>query len=120
MVERAPSGIRAPDRCLKPDTRTAMGLLIRRIRETLPLDAPEARICTGACDGCSLKLLEYLDGELQEWESRLAAGERPNFGDLAGLARTARKIHRVLARNGAILPSEADRDPPPPQDGRGG
>jgi hypothetical protein len=90
---------------MKPDTRTAMTLLIGRIRAGIPLDRPGARVCTGNCNGCSMKLLDYLDSELQGWERRLADGERPNLGDLSGLARTARKIHRVLARNGLVEPS---------------
>ncbi len=95
---------------IKPDTRTAMGLLIGQIRESIPFGAPRVQVCTGACDGCSIKLLDYLDTELQDWEYRLADGERPSFGDLSRLARTARKIHDVLVRNGLIRLAETRRD----------
>jgi hypothetical protein len=92
---------------VKPDTRTAMGLLIGQIREAIPFGDREARVCIGACNGCSLKLMDYLDTELQDWEHRLAESERPNLGDLSRLAQTARKIHAVLARNGLVEPAPA-------------
>ena len=98
---------------MKPDTRTAMGLLIGQIREAIPFGAPEARICAGTCDGCSLKLMEYLDTELQGWESRLAGGESPNLGDISRLVRTARKVQAVLERNRLAEPAKAVRDPEP-------
>jgi hypothetical protein len=91
---------------MKPDTRTAMGKLIDAVRAVIPFDAAQARVCSGDCSGCSQKLLEYLEGELAAWEQRLAEGERPSLADLSRLAKTARKIHRVLVRNG-ILPEEA-------------
>jgi hypothetical protein len=87
---------------MKPDTRTAMRNLIRQVREALPFDVPQARACTGSCQGCSQKLLDYLETELAGWETRLDQGERPNFGDLSRLANTGRKIHRVLVKNGVI------------------
>ncbi len=86
----------------KPDTRTAMRDLLARIRAALPFDAAEARVCDGPCDGCSLKLLEFMETELGTWESRLDAGETPHFGDLARLERTARKVLAVLAKNGRV------------------
>lgn len=92
---------------MKPDTRTAMGLLIGQIREAIPFAAPVAQVCAGTCDGCSLKLMDYLDSELQGWERRLAEGERPNLGDLSRLARTARKVHAVLAKNELVEPASA-------------
>lgn len=86
----------------KPDTRTAMGQLIADIRAAIPVADPQ--VCTGQCDGCSLKLIEFLAGELADWERRLAAGEQPRLGDLSALARTARKVHAVLQRNGVVGP----------------
>lgn len=85
---------------MKPDTRTAMRRLIEQIRSAMPFDASEAQVCAGECAGCSLKLLGYLEGELIAWDQRLAAGERPTFGDLSRLANTGRKIHRVLVLSG--------------------
>jgi hypothetical protein len=87
---------------VKPDTRTAMGTLIGQIRAAIPFDLPEGSVCLDSCDGCSMKLLEFLESELEGWERRLEQGEQPNFGDLSRLAGTARKIHRVLERNGLV------------------
>jgi hypothetical protein len=90
---------------MKPDTSTAMRQLIAQVRAAIPFDAPEARVCTGTCDGCSMKLLDFLDAELQDWAGRLAGGERPTLGDVSGLARTSRKVYAVLARNGLVVTS---------------
>jgi hypothetical protein len=87
---------------MKPDTVTAMRQLIARVREALPFDLPEAQTCSGPCDGCSMKLLAFLEGELDAWERRLDDGERPSFGDISRLARTSAKIHAVLMRNGLV------------------
>lgn len=89
---------------MKPDTSTAMHQLIARVRAAIPFDLPAARACTGECNGCSVKLLDHLDGELLDWEARLAAGARPDFGDLTRLERTSRKVYRVLAGNGLVPP----------------
>ena len=91
---------------MKPDTSTAMHVLIAQVRSAIPFDVPEAQTCGGACDGCSLKLLEYLDCELSAWERRLAAGERPNLGDVSRLAKTSRKVRAALARNGLVDAAE--------------
>jgi hypothetical protein len=87
---------------MKPDTRTAMQQLIEQIRQAMPFDLPEAQVCAGPCQACSVKLLEYLEMELAHWEQRLAAGEQPNFADLSHLAKTGRKIHRSLRNNGLV------------------
>ena len=95
---------------MKPDSRTAMRELITQVRAAMPFDAPRARICSGDCQGCSLKLLDYLDAELSGWEQRLAAGETPNFGDLSGLAKTSRKVHGRLERNGLVATTPPETD----------
>ena len=87
---------------MKPDTGTAMRLLIAQVRQAIPFDAPAAQVCTGTCDGCSMKLLGFLATELQAWECRLDAGEQPTLGDLSRLARTSRKVYTVLERNGLV------------------
>jgi hypothetical protein len=87
---------------MKPDTTTAMRQLIRQIRAATPFDLAEARICDGPCNGCSLKLLDYLESELEGWQARLDQGVRPNFGDLSQLANSGRKIHRILQHNGLL------------------
>jgi hypothetical protein len=85
---------------VKPDTATAMVKLIAQIREAMPFDLRSEQICTDSCDGCSMKLLAFLETELDGWERRLQDGERPNFGDLNKLAKTSKKIYRVLQKNG--------------------
>lgn len=83
---------------MKPDATTAMQQLIGQIRTSFPFDRPETQICNGPCDGCSMKLLDYLESELDSWESRIAAGERPGLAELSRLIRTSRKIGRVLEK----------------------
>ena len=85
---------------MKPDTVTAMRQLIVQIRAALPRELRGEQLCSDACEGCSVKLLTFLEDELAGWELRLDNGERPNFGDLNKLARTGRKIYRVLEKNG--------------------
>ena len=63
-----------------------------------------ARACTGRCDGCSRKLLDWLEGELDDWQARLAADEQPHLGDIDRLARSSRKVYAALARNGLVPP----------------
>jgi hypothetical protein len=86
-----------------------MRQLIDEVRQTLPFDLPEARVCNGPCDGCSLKLLDFLEMELEAWERRLDAGEKPGLAELSRLARTSRRIHRVLQRNGLLDDSAQPR-----------
>jgi len=93
----------------KPNTTEAMRQVIAEIRTRIPFDLPQARLCMGNCQGCSMKLLQFLDGELEAWERRLDGGERPGFEELSDLVRTARKVHRVLERNGLT----GDQAPPP-------
>ncbi len=83
----------------KPDVAVVMAALITRIRRELPFDLPESQVCDGPCEGCSVKLLAYMESELDHWEHRLACGERVGLADLSKLGRTAEKIHRVLAKN---------------------
>ena len=68
----------------------------------VPFEAPEAQVCTGVCQGCSRKLLDFLESELDDWERRLDAGERPGLGDLSRLIQASHKVRRVLIRNGLI------------------
>lgn len=92
----------------KPTAALAMQQLIARIRREFPFDRPEAQVCAGPCNGCSLKLLTFLESELDAWEARLDAGERPGLAELSQLIRTSRKIGRVLAKSDLIrLPTDA-------------
>ena len=87
---------------MKPDAPTAMRQLIAQVRQTLPFDLPESRVCDGPCLGCSLKLLDYLESELEAWEQRLEQGEKPGLAELSRLAKTSRKVHRALLKNGLL------------------
>jgi hypothetical protein len=88
---------------MKPDTATAMRQMIEQVRDAIPFDRPEAQVCTGLCTGCSVKLLDYLDRQFSEWETRIAAGERPSLADLSRLLGGAsRKVYRALAANGLV------------------
>jgi len=87
---------------VKPNTATAMADLISQIRDTIPFDTPMSELCNGPCTGCSKKLLDFLDTEIEEWESNIAAGEQPNLGDIHNLAKTSRKIYAVLKKNGLV------------------
>lgn len=49
-----------------------------------------------------MKLLDYLDMQLVEWEQRLQQGDKPDFADLSRLARTGHRIYRVLDSNGLV------------------
>ncbi|MCO4758931.1 MAG: hypothetical protein KC477_12990 [Oceanospirillaceae bacterium] len=94
IVERASSR--------KPDTATAMNNLIGQVREAIDFNMPISRLCDGPCTGCSKKLLEFLDTELEEWEYKLSQNESPNFGDIQALAKTSKKIYTVLKKNGIV------------------
>jgi hypothetical protein len=87
---------------VKPETPAAMQQLIRQVREALPFGTPQGYVCADECRGCSLKLLEFLDLELMDWEDRLQQGEVPDLGDVQRMAKISRKVHPVLERNGAI------------------
>ena len=84
----------------KPGRQQAMQQLISDIRRAMPLDEPYALLCQKQCVGCPKKLMEYLESELTGWESALQAGEQPSLGDVNQLAKTSRKIYRVLQKNG--------------------
>jgi len=83
---------------VKPDRTLAMQQLLEQIREAMPFDSHEANVCTGQCNGCAKKLLDYLDAELEDWEYRLKAGDAPDFGEINQMAKTSRKIHKLLQK----------------------
>jgi len=87
---------------MKPKTPEAMRRLIDEIREVIPFELPEAYLCDAVCKGCSLKLLDYLDVELAGWEVRLSDGEIPSLADIQRLAKSSKKIYKVLERNGLL------------------
>ena len=86
----------------KPELTTAMRNLIAQIRDTLPFDGVDSDFCSDTCRGCSVKLLDFLLVEVDDWEYRLDQGETPSFKDIDKLAKTAKKIHKVLVKNQLI------------------
>lgn len=87
---------------MKPSTREAMRLLINEIRDAIPADLALGDACSEDCKGCSIKLVEYLESELESWEYRLLQQEVPDFRDLSRLERSGRKIYAILQKNGLI------------------
>jgi hypothetical protein len=87
---------------VKPKTPVAMRQLIQQVRETLPFGMPESNLCADECKGCSLKLLEFLDLELMDWEHRLEEGEVPGLSDIQRIAKISHKIYKVLDKNGVL------------------
>jgi hypothetical protein len=85
----------------KPDTRTAMQNLIDEVRQIIPFDTAETVMCADdtSCHGCSMKLLEYLSMELENWQQRMDDGEIPNFADLAKLGRSSKAVYKTLQKN---------------------
>ncbi len=81
-----------------------MRQLIAQVRQNLPFDLPEARVCSGPCKGCSLKLLDYLESELDLWEQRLDEGDKPGLAEYSKLARASRNVHSALQKNGLVPP----------------
>ena len=79
-----------------------MQQLIQQVRETLPFGTPQGYVCADECKGCSLKLLEFLDLELMDWEDRLQQGEVPGLGDVQRLAKISLKIRKILDKNGVL------------------
>jgi hypothetical protein len=79
-----------------------MRLLITQVRAAIPFSLSDEQICAESCEGCSIKLLLYLESELDAWERRLHDGVTPTLGDIDRLAKQSRKIHQVLQRNGLI------------------
>ena len=76
--------------------------LILEVRTALPLDVSPDEICADECRGCSIKLIEYIAMEMDNWEYRLDVGVIPTFGDLDKLARSGKKIYRALLKNGLV------------------
>jgi hypothetical protein len=91
---------------MKPRADQAMQQLIDEVRTTFPFDLPRANVCSDDCRGCSLKLLQFLESELDDWERRLADGERPGLAELSRLMHTSRKVGRVLEKADLMPPAE--------------
>ncbi|MGL1956794.1 MAG: hypothetical protein OCD00_05695 [Colwellia sp.] len=87
---------------MKPNTSTAMTLLIKQIKTALPFDLPEHEVCAGKCVGCPKKMLEYMGCELDHHQCQLDNSEIPSLGEISDLARIAKKVHRSMARNNLV------------------
>lgn len=87
---------------MKPKTPAAMQQLIQQVREALPFGTPQGYVCADECEGCSLKLLEFLDLELMDWEDRLQQGEVPTLGDVQRLSKISRRVYKTLDKNGVL------------------
>lgn len=87
---------------MKPDTSTAMQNLIDEVRVALPFGASEARLCADSCQGCSMKLLAFLETELEDWERKLQQGVQPSFGDIHRMGKICKKVYVALQKNGLV------------------
>ena len=92
----------------KPTTTVAMQQLIEQIQQGLPFHLTPNELCDGECQGCKLKLLEYMTAEIASWQQRLANGEEPSFGELHKFGRTAQKIRRVFVKSGLLNPNYSE------------
>ena len=79
-----------------------MSNLIAQARAAIPLDHDLGDLCGDDCKGCSVKLIEFIAVELDNWEHKINEGVIPNLGELDKLARTCRKIHAILQKNGLV------------------
>ena len=86
----------------KPDCTTAMKNLIAAVRNDFPFNVSEANICGISCIGCPKKLLEIVDTELCDWETKLEDDVIPTFGDISRLAKLCKNVRRGLKRNGLV------------------
>ena len=84
---------------MKPNTTQAMQTLIADIKQGLPFDAPEAQLCSGLCVGCPKKVMAYMEDEVLACEQALNNGQVPSLGEVQQLAKTAKKVHKVMVKN---------------------
>ena len=87
---------------MKPDTSTAMKNLIDEVRTAMPFGASDEQLCSDSCQGCSKKLLEFLESELNDWDQKLDEGIQPNFGDINRMGKTCKKVYIILKKNGLV------------------
>tara|TARA_R110001583_G_scaffold85526_1_gene224040 strand:+ start:598 stop:864 length:267 start_codon:yes stop_codon:yes gene_type:complete len=86
----------------KPNTSTAMKMLIEQIQTALPFEKSEHEICAGKCVGCAKKMLEYIGSELDHYQCQLNNEETPTLGEISNLASIAKKVHRNMVRNSLV------------------
>ena len=79
-----------------------MHTLIKQIKTAIPFGLGETDACTDSYRGCSVKLIGFLEVEIEDWEFRLVNNETTNVKDLDKLEKTAKRIRMVLINNGLI------------------
>lgn len=79
-----------------------MANLIQEARKRIPFHLSFNGHCEGRCDECPEKLLEFLDMDLSDWESRLKHGDMPSLEEVHALAKNCRDVHAVLHKEGFI------------------
>lgn len=87
---------------MKPNSPEAMKELISEIKQPIPFGMTEAEMCSGICHGCSKKLLEFLDTELEYWEVMLTNGQCPTLRDIHRLDKSSKKIYASLKKNNLV------------------
>ena len=88
---------------MQPNTAKAMQKLIQNIKQCLPFEAPDVHLCSGLCLGCPKKVMAFLEDEVAAWEQALENGQMPTLGDIQQLAKTAKKIHKLMVKNQLML-----------------
>ncbi len=86
----------------KPDQKTAMLALIRKVRAEFPFDEPDADICGDTCIGCPKKLLEIVETEILHWQCQIDQGALPSLGEISRFAKLCKNVKRGLIRNGIL------------------
>lgn len=86
----------------KPHTTIAMKTVIQEATEKIPFGMSFDGFCVGQCDVCPEKLLEYLDGQISDWKTKLDLGEVPNLGDVRVLAESCHQVYDELIYQGLI------------------
>lgn len=63
----------------------------------------EQELCGDTCSyGCSLKLLEFIELEITEWEQRLDNGDIPDFRDIRKLSKSSTQVYKALIKNNLV------------------
>ena len=94
--------LRGKEKTMKPNTKGAMEDLIVQARERIPFQLPLDCYCEGRCDECPFKLLEILDMELADWESRLKSGDFPSLDDVLTLSKNCKQVYGILYEKGLV------------------
>lgn len=74
--------------------------LIKEARAKIPFGLSFDGFCEGRCDECPEKLLEFLDIELLDRESRLKRGEIPSAADIGTVDKMCKDVYSILQEKG--------------------